>query len=121
MTTVTFYQSNQVLYGFSTEGHTGYADAGSDILCAAISSLTVFVVNTIETELSVPAVIEEREDGENNARITLEVPALFSETLSDADKYAVGHLIESYRRHLEEMAGDYPKYIRVLTREKEVR
>ncbi len=112
MTTVTFYQSNQVLYGFSTEGHTGYADAGSDIL---------FVVNTIETELNVPVVVDEREDDEDNASITLEVPALFSETLSDADKYAVRHLIESYRRQLIEMEGDYPEYIRVLTREKEVR
>ena len=121
MTTVTFYQSNQVLYGFSTEGHTGYADAGSDILCAAVSSLTIFVVNTIETELNVPVVVDEREDDEDNASITLEVPALFSETLSDADKYAVRHLIESYRRQLIEMEGDYPEYIRVLTREKEVR
>lgn len=117
MTTVTFYQSNQVLYGFSTEGHTGYADAGSDILCAAVSTLTIFVVNTIEA-FGVPAFVDERED---TASITLEVPALFSETLSDADKYAVRHLIESYRRQLQEMAGDYPEYIRVLTREKEVR
>ena len=80
MTTVTFYQSNHVLYGFSTEGHTGYAEAGSDILCAAVSSLTIFVVNTIETELSLPVVVDEREDDEDNASITLEVPALFSET-----------------------------------------
>ena len=32
------------IVGFQTEGHAGYADAGSDIVCAAIS---VLVINTI--------------------------------------------------------------------------
>ena len=31
--------------GFSLSGHAGYAEAGEDIVCAAVSAMTNFVVN----------------------------------------------------------------------------
>jgi hypothetical protein len=34
---------------FSVRGHAGYAEAGSDIVCAAVSVLTIHTVNAIET------------------------------------------------------------------------
>ena len=37
MTTVTFHASNGRMDGVVVDGHSGYADAGSDIVCAAIS------------------------------------------------------------------------------------
>ena len=38
MTTVTFHSAEGRLDGFVVEGHSGYAEAGSDIVCAAISA-----------------------------------------------------------------------------------
>ena len=38
MTTVTFHSTGGRLDGFAVEGHSGYAEAGSDIVCAAISA-----------------------------------------------------------------------------------
>ena len=32
---------------FSTEGHAGLADAGQDVLCAAVSAMTQLCVNTV--------------------------------------------------------------------------
>lgn len=40
MTEVTFFRRNGKLLGFSSEGHSGYADEGSDIVCAAVSAVT---------------------------------------------------------------------------------
>ena len=34
--------------GFETKGHAGYADQGQDIVCAAVSVLTINTVNSLE-------------------------------------------------------------------------
>ena len=48
MTKIVFYRSGGSFYGFEEKGHTGYGEAGEDILCAAISAMTMLLVNTIE-------------------------------------------------------------------------
>ncbi len=40
MTEITLFRSHSRLVGFQAEGHTGYAEEGSDIVCAAVSALT---------------------------------------------------------------------------------
>ena len=40
MTTVTFLTEESRIIGFEVSGHSGYADAGEDIVCAGVSSLT---------------------------------------------------------------------------------
>ncbi len=37
---VRFQRKKQVISGFVAKGHTGYADHGEDIVCAAVSALT---------------------------------------------------------------------------------
>lgn len=49
MTKVTFYQdSNGVVIGFDAWDHAGYANAGEDIICAAVSALVLNTINSIE-------------------------------------------------------------------------
>ena len=48
MTKIVFHKWDNVFYGFSEQGHTGYADAGEDILCSALSAMTMLIINTIE-------------------------------------------------------------------------
>lgn len=49
MITVHVYQKSDSEYiGFETSGHADYADEGYDIICAAVSALTVNAVNSIE-------------------------------------------------------------------------
>ena len=38
MTTVTFHTKDGRITGFDAEGHSGYAEAGADIVCAAVTS-----------------------------------------------------------------------------------
>jgi uncharacterized protein YsxB (DUF464 family) len=50
MTHATLYKSslNGEILGFRVEGHAGYANAGSDIVCASISILVINTINTID-------------------------------------------------------------------------
>ena len=48
MTKIVFFRSGGVYYGFEEQGHTGYGEAGDDVLCAALSSMTMLIINTVE-------------------------------------------------------------------------
>jgi uncharacterized protein len=49
MNKVTVYQdAEENLIGFRSEGHSGYAEAGEDIVCAGISVLVINTINSIE-------------------------------------------------------------------------
>ena len=50
MTYATIYKNshNSEIVGFKTEGHAGYAEEGSDIVCAAVSMLVINTINSIE-------------------------------------------------------------------------
>ena len=49
MTKITFYKSGKEYKGFKCSGHADFADEGKDIVCAALSILTINLVNSIET------------------------------------------------------------------------
>lgn len=53
MVTITIYEnSGQEYTAFRCLGHSGYAPAGEDIVCAAVSALVINTVNSIETLVS---------------------------------------------------------------------
>jgi uncharacterized protein YsxB (DUF464 family) len=47
MICATFYYQNDLLWRFKIEGHSGYAEHGPDIICAAASALVFNTVNAI--------------------------------------------------------------------------
>lgn len=49
MIKITIYKnSNNEYVGFKSKGHAGYGEYGQDIVCAAVSILTINFVNSIE-------------------------------------------------------------------------
>ena len=48
MTTILIRKTKDSYQGFNCIGHAGYADAGSDIICAAVSVLVFNTLNAIE-------------------------------------------------------------------------
>lgn len=49
MTSITFYKTPSGDYrGFCADGHVGLASAGEDVVCAAISVLTINTINAID-------------------------------------------------------------------------
>ena len=59
----TVYRKDGVITGFCSQGHAGYGEQGTDIICAAVSVLVTNTVNSID--LLTEDLIEEveQEDG----------------------------------------------------------
>jgi uncharacterized protein YsxB (DUF464 family) len=72
MTTIRFYRSQDRFSGFSCQGHSGYADAGEDIVCAAITSAIRLAECTINDVLNAQAQVHVKE---KTAEISLQLPA----------------------------------------------
>ena len=116
MTNVTFFKRNGVYYGFKETGHTGYAEAGQDIVCAALSAMTMLVVNTIEISYAtdVEYVIDE-----DTTDVTVSVPSILEDTGDNAHiRFAVSGLIQGYFMQLMDMLEDYYDYLSVEETEK---
>ena len=53
MTTVTFYTEGRRITGFDASGHSGFAEAGEDIVCAAVTSTVRLVECVFRTPFSI--------------------------------------------------------------------
>ncbi len=49
MIRITVEKNRDTYVSFRSKGHAGYAPAGEDIVCAAVSALIITTVNSIET------------------------------------------------------------------------
>ncbi len=54
MTVLRVYQKGKLYIGFECEGHSGYSESGSDIVCAAVSTAVEFCINCGEKIDRVP-------------------------------------------------------------------
>lgn len=87
-------------------GHADFKEEGSDIICAAASSLSINAVNSIETLAGYQPIVE-MEDG-----------YLYVELLADlsAEQLEVTRILfESLLIGLKDIEEEYRDYIRVIT------
>ena len=111
MTKFVFYKRNGVFYKFTEHGHTGFGDEGNDVLCAAVSAMTMLVMNILE--VSIASSIDYTID-EDNTDITLVAKDALSEFCSDEFKRrATAAVIEGYFYQLNDMLEDYYDYLDV--------
>ena len=106
MTKCEFFTQDDRITGFSVSGHSGYAEAGSDIVCAAVSAVVTMVEATINDVCGAKAKVRVRE--QENARITLTLPA------SCDEEEAVQAVLAGMLLTLCGMRDDYPDFIEVL-------
>ena len=105
MTRVEFFDRDDKISGFCVSGHSGYAEAGADIVCAAVSTAVQFASITIEEVLGNRCKTKVNEE---EARITLTLPA----TCEDED--AVRAVLTGMMLTLCELREQYPDYIEVM-------
>ena len=103
MTTIALFSRDGGLVGFEAKGHSGHGEAGTDIVCSAVSALTTAAANGITEILHLPAIIQTADgwlyvmlEGQvagaelEKARIILDTMALglrsIAETYSDSLK-----------------------------------
>ena len=111
MTKIIFYRSGGSFYGFEEQGHTGYAESGDDILCAALSAMTMLIINTIE--VSYASHVDYTID-DVTTDIKLRSKSALPEFEDDERKrYAVSGLFLSYYYQLNELLEEYYDYLDV--------
>ena len=112
MTRITFYKTEDgIYYGFRETGHAGYEDSGKDIICAAISAMTMLIINTVEVALG--SDIDYTIDEETT---DIEVIAKGALPKYESDKkknYAIASLFLGYYHQLHDMLEDYYEYLDV--------
>ena len=105
MTRCEFFTENERITGFSISGHSGYAESGADIICAAISAVVTMAEATINDVCGAKAKVRVKEE---DARVTLTLPA------SCDEEESVQAVLAGMMLTLCSMRDDYPDYIEVL-------
>ena len=103
MTTITIYKSDKDTYkGFTCKGHSGYAVAGEDIVCAAISILVINTLNSLEMLTHARMELNTDED-------TGLIDCHFTEILSEQSKLLIDSMILGLKSIAEQYGKKYVK------------
>ena len=105
MTRCEFFTEDDRITGFSISGHSGYAENGADIVCAAISAVVTMAEATINEVCGAKAKVRVKEE---DARITLTLPN------SCDEEDSVQAVLAGMLLTLAGLRDDYPDYIEVL-------
>ena len=118
MTTVRFYKTNGIYYGFEEKGHTGFAESGEDILCSALSAMTMLLINTIEC--SYDSIVDYTIDEKTTDIKLIAKSALPKYEKDEKKQYAISGLIQSYFFQLMDLVEDYYEFLDVKEIEREI-
>ena len=111
MITAVLYREGKNLTGCRIEGHSGWANAGSDIVCAAVSILGCTCVNALE---SVCGVIPEiTEYNEKNGVLAFELPEMRED---ENEKAQI--LMGALRQGLDDLTAEYPQNVTFSIKER---
>ena len=105
MTRCEFFMEDERITGFSVSGHSGYAEEGKDIVCAAISAIVTMAEATINEVCGAKAKVRVKNE---DARVTLMLPT------SCDEEETVQAVLAGMMLTLCSMRDDYPDYIEVL-------
>ncbi len=101
MIKVRFFIKGENLSGFKISGHAGFANAGKDIVCAAVSSAAYMAANTV-TEI----IKAEAKASDCAGTMILEIASPTAETEL---------VLQGLKLHLSELAKEYPRNITLNT------
>ena len=110
--TVAFYRRpDGALTGYRAEGHTGYAEAGSDIVCAAVSALTQTTLNGLKDVLKAPVMFDI-----DDAAAILE--ARLTPEATEAQVQQAQLLLKTLLEGLRAIERSYPRNVRIFFEER---
>ena len=107
MTTVTFHVEGSRISGFDSRGHSGFAEEGSDIVCAAVTSAIRLTETTLNDVLGLAAAVKV---SEQDACISLRLPG----GLSPSGENCCQALLTGLMVYFTQLHDEYPDYIEVL-------
>lgn len=104
MTTITFFTDNDQLSGFNMQGHSGFAEEGEDIVCAALSSAAFMTANTITEILNIKPEVLIVDDG------------VMELQLNSKDYVEARTILQGFRLHITALCEQYGKFIKIKIR-----
>lgn len=111
-TTVTFLKrSDGALLGYRANGHSGYAEAGADIVCAAISALTQTTLNGLKNVLKAPVMFDQDDDGAF-------IEAILTPEASEDQIWQAQLLLVTLLEGLQAIQRGYPRNLRIIFKER---
>lgn len=111
-TTVTFLKrSDGALLGYRANGHSGYAEAGADIVCAAISALTQTTLNGLKNVLKAPVMFDQDDNGAF-------IEAILTPEASEDQIRQAQLLLVTLLEGLQAIQREYPRNLRMIFKER---
>ena len=107
MTTITFLTEGSRIIGFDAMGHSGYSEAGSDIVCAAITSAIRLVDASVNTVRGLCASVKVNAE---DAAISFRLPGGLAPTAESTCQ----NLLTGLMVYLAELHDEYPDNIEVM-------
>lgn len=107
MTTVTFHSEGRRLVSFEAQGHSGYAQEGEDIVCAAITSAVRLCECAVNDVLGLQAQVKARE---KDAYLALKLPNGLGQTAESTCQTLLAALMV----YLVQLSEEYPDNLTVL-------
>ena len=107
MTTVTFLTEESRIVGFEVSGHSGYADAGEDIVCAAVTSAIRLVEATVNDVMGLCASVKVDQE---TAAISFRLPGGLAPTAESTCQ----NLMTGLMVYLAQLHDEYPENIEVM-------
>jgi len=101
MINIVFLRSGDKLTGYRVSGHSDYAEQGSDIICAAVSSAAYMTANTVTDVLNLSPELNVS-DGE----MLLELKTMDQAAAAD-------DILSGFWLHITELQKQYPDFIHV--------
>ncbi len=102
------FRSNREVIGYEIKGHTGFAEAGQDIVCAAVSVLAQTGANALEKLAGLEPRIQ-MEDGY--------LQVMLPENLQESEREQAKTILDTILVGLEDVVDAYPRYVRLRYRE----
>ncbi len=104
MTTIRLFKLNNRLRGFQIEGHAGYAQTGEDIVCAALSFLSITCANALEEIAGVKPMTQMDEE---KGYLKVQLGEHLLNTKTDT-------IFQVFHLGVRQLSDSYPEYVRIL-------
>ncbi len=103
MTSITVFRKDNCISRFTVEGHSGYGEEGSDIVCASVSAVVWSTINGLISVAHVAATYE-MQDG----YVACDIPPLSEDERQQADV-----LLESMVEFFRNLKEQYAEFVSI--------
>ena len=108
MTKICVYKKGLHIVKYTVEGHTGYSEIGSDIVCAAVSTIATHTLNGLTEIVKIPVGYEVRD-----AYFECIVP----DKMSEDERKQSDILLDAMYLTFKDLEEQYKEYITIIDME----